>query len=130
RAQFFHSYLFAWLFWVGLSLGALVIVMLQFLTGGQWGLAIRGLSIAAFRTLPLMIILFLPVLLGLHQIYGWSNGANGEVAGYHHKAEYLNIPFFTARSIFYFAVLGTIAFMLRRRAEEQRKQSVAALSAG
>jgi hypothetical protein len=130
RTQFFHSYLFAWLFWVGLSLGALVIVMLQFLTGGQWGLAVRALSVAAFRTLPLMILLFLPVLLGLHQIYGWSNGANGEVAGYHHKAKYLNIPFFTARSILYFVVLVTMAFMLRRRAEERREQSVAALSAG
>ncbi len=48
RAQFFHSYLFAWLFWTGLSLGALVLVMMQFLTGGQWGLAVRSLAVAAF----------------------------------------------------------------------------------
>src|SRR5947209_6915029 len=130
QAQFFQSYLFAWLFWVGLSLGALVIVMMQFLTGGQWGLAVRVLSVAAFRTLPLMVILFLPIVLGLHHIYGWSNGANGEVVGYHHKAQYLNIPFFTARAIFYFVVLVAIAFTLRRRAEEHREQSVAALSAG
>ena len=41
--QFFRSYLFAWLFWSGLSLGSLVIVMMQFLTGGQWGAAIRSL---------------------------------------------------------------------------------------
>ncbi|MDQ6873314.1 MAG: hypothetical protein M3037_15125, partial [Gemmatimonadota bacterium] len=41
RPQFFHSYLFAWLFWSGLSFGALVILMMQFLTGGMWGLALR-----------------------------------------------------------------------------------------
>src|SRR4051812_17874613 len=82
RAQFFHSYLFAWLFWAGLSFGALVVVMMQFLTGGQWGMAVRPLSIAAFRTLPLMAALFLPVLLGLHEIYSWSNGLRGETEGY------------------------------------------------
>ena len=45
---------------------------MQVLTGGLWGLAVRGLATAAFRTLPLMALLFLPVLLGLHDIYGWS----------------------------------------------------------
>ena len=114
RTQFFHSYLFAWLFWSGFPFGALVILMMQFLTGGQWGLALRNLSLAACRTLPLVALLFIPVLLGLHQIYGWSNGANGEAPGYHHKAQYLNIPFFTARSVFYFVVLGGIALLLRR----------------
>src|SRR5215212_5990290 len=69
RAQFFHSYLFAWLFWTGLSLGALTVVMMQYLTGGQWGLAVRGLAVAAFRTLPLMALLFVPILLGIHHIY-------------------------------------------------------------
>ncbi len=114
HAQFFHSYLFAWLFWSGLSFGALVIVMMQFLTGGQWGLATRGLSTAAFRTLPLMALLFLPILFGVHHIYRWANGDRGETPGYHHKAQYLNLPFFTARSAFYFAVLIVIGVLLRR----------------
>ncbi len=111
---FFHSYLFAWLFWTGLSLGALVIVMMQFLTGGQWGLAIRGLSTAAFRTLPLMAVLFLPVLLGVHHIYSWSNGDPGDTGSYHHKAQYLNVPFFAGRGIFYFAVLIAFGLLLYR----------------
>ncbi len=114
RTQFFQSYLIAWLFWCGLSLGALVIVMMQFLSGGLWGLAIRNFSTAGFRTLPWMAVLFLPVLLGVHQIFGWSNGANGEAPGYHHKAQYLNVPFFTARALVYFCVLIAIAFILRR----------------
>ena len=62
HAQFFESYLFAWLFWCGLSLGALVIVMMQFLTGGLWGLAIRRLSEAAFMALPVIALLFAPIL--------------------------------------------------------------------
>ncbi len=114
RAQFFHSYLFAWIFWSGLPLGALVIVMMQFLSGGKWGLAVRNLSTAAYRTLPLMALLFLPVIFGLRDIFGWANGERGEARGYHHKAEYLNAPFFTARAVFYFVVIGIIGALLRR----------------
>lgn len=133
HAQFFHSYLFAWLFWAGLPFGALVIVMMQNLTGGQWGVAVRGLSTAAFRTLPLMALLFLPVLLGLHDIYPWASGERGETSGYHHKAQYLNIPFFTARAVFYFVVLIAFAVLLRRWSLAGRKtvpRGVTALSAG
>jgi hypothetical protein len=114
HTQFFRSYLFAWLFWSGLSFGALVIAMMQFLTGGIWGRAVRGLATAAFRTLPLMSLLFLPVLIGVHDIFGWANGANGETSGYHHKAQYLNVPFFTVRAVFYFVVICVIGALLRR----------------
>ncbi|MGI9087407.1 MAG: hypothetical protein ACR2HH_06655 [Chthoniobacterales bacterium] len=114
RTQFFQSYLIAWLFWSGLSFGALVIVMMQFLTGGLWGLAVRNFSTAAYRTIPWMAALFLPVLLGVHRIFGWSNGARGEAPGYHHKAQYLNVPFFTARALVYFIALIVVAFLLRK----------------
>jgi hypothetical protein len=122
RAQFFHSYLFAWLFWLGLSLGALVVVMMQNLTGGWWGLAVRNLCFAAIMTLPLLFLLFVPLIFGLHQIYAWSNGV---LIGLH-KREYLSVPFFIARSVFYFAVLLVFAFALRRRWREYPT----ALSAG
>ncbi len=113
-AQFFHSYLFAWLFWTGLAFGTLVILMMQTLTGGMWGAAVRNLCLAALTTLPLMALLFVPVLLGVHQIYGWSNGANGEAPGYQHKAQWFNLPFFTARSIVYFAIFIALALLVRR----------------
>src|SRR6185503_8120148 len=69
RAQFFRSYLFAFSFWTGISVGSLALLMLQHLTGGGWGLVIRRVLEAATRTLPVMAILFLPVILGAHDIY-------------------------------------------------------------
>lgn len=129
HAQFFHSYLFAWLFWVGLSLGALVIVMMRSLTGGLWGWAIQNLCQAAFMTLPLLVLLFAPLLFGLHYVYPWSNGIFDPAHGFHHKQQYLNVPFFIARSIFYFAVLLLFAFLLRRRLREEPLVSPVALSA-
>ena len=126
-AQFFHSYLFAWLFWSGLSLGALVILMMHSLTGGKWGDALRSLTSAAGATFPVMALLFLPVLFGLHEIYGWANGLFGE--GVHeHKAKYLTAPFFIARSIFYLVLLIGIGQFLRRWS--QVPQKLGALSAG
>ncbi len=124
RGQFFHSYLFAWLFWSGLSFGALVVLMMQFLTGGLWGLALRNFALAALATVPLMALLFLPVLLGLRDIYPWTHGLLAETGGYHHKAQWLSIPFFTARSLFYFAVLVTVALLLRRWALAQSNPKI------
>src|SRR2546421_12380638 len=75
RAQFFHSYLVGFIFWSGITLGSLALLMLQHLTGGVWGLVIRRVLEASTRTLPLMIILFIPVILGLKQIYPWTSSA-------------------------------------------------------
>src|SRR5882724_897904 len=73
RAQFFHAYLVGFIFWIGITLGSAALLMLQHLTGGAWGLIMRRVLEAATRTLPLMLILFLPILFGLNQIYSWTN---------------------------------------------------------
>ena len=69
RDQFFRSYLFAFSFWAGISIGSLALLMLQHLTGGGWGLVIRRVLEAATRTLPLVLILFVPIVLGAHRLY-------------------------------------------------------------
>ena len=115
REQFFHSYLFAFSFWAGISVGSLALLMLQHLTGGGWGLVIRRVLEAATRTLPLMLILFVPIVLGARRIYSWTNG---QVLAEHpvlsEKAKYLNLSFFTARAAVYFAVWLALAFFLNR----------------
>src|SRR6059058_6442069 len=64
RAQFFHAYLVGFIFWIGIALGSLALLMLQHLTGGAWGLVIRRVLEASTRTLPLLIILFVPIAFG------------------------------------------------------------------
>src|SRR5256885_15983690 len=73
RAQFFHSYLVGFIFWAGMTLGSLALLMLQHLTGGVWGLVIRRVLEAATRTLPLILILFVPIIVGLRLIYPWTS---------------------------------------------------------
>jgi hypothetical protein len=115
RAQFFHSYLFAFGFWAGISIGSLALLMLQHLTGGGWGLVIRRVLEASTRTLPLMLILFVPIVLGAHWIYSWTH--QEELAKHPvllEKSKYLNLPFFTVRAAIYFAIWLALAFFLNR----------------
>src|SRR5437879_12549700 len=69
RRQFFHSYLFAFSFWAGISVGSLALLMLQHLTGGGWGLVIRRVLDGSTRTLPLVLLLFRPNVLDHYCVY-------------------------------------------------------------
>src|SRR5215203_3604163 len=73
RRQVFQSYLIGWTFWTGIAVGSIALLMLQHLTGGGWGLVIRRVLEAATRTLPVMAILFIPVIIGSHYLYPWTN---------------------------------------------------------
>jgi hypothetical protein len=115
RAQFFQSYLFAYLFWIGIPTAGIALVGLHHLVGGGWGFAIQRILEAAARTLPLMILLFLPFAFGMSDLFIW---ARPEVlagdALLRHKAPYLNVPFFWVRAAGYFAVWGFFTFQLTR----------------
>jgi hypothetical protein len=114
RAQFFHAYLVGFIFWIGITIGSLALLMLQHLTGGAWGLIIRRVLEAATRTLPLMLILFIPVLVGLNQIYPWTNrAAMDQVPALREKAaHYLNPALFMTRAALYFAIWSLMALVL------------------
>jgi hypothetical protein len=116
RGQFFRSYLFAFSFWSGISIGSLALLMLQHLTGGGWGFVIRRVLEAATRTLPLMLLLFLPIIAGAHWLYPWTHAE--EIAKSPALVEktrlYLNLQFFVVRAAIYFAIWLLLAFFLNR----------------
>jgi len=118
-AMFLQSYLFAYLFTLGLSLGSMAILMLQYLTGGDWGVVIRRVLESAMRTLPWLAAGFLPVALGARALYVWARPAQAAAQGLDFRTEYLNLPFFIARAVFYFAVWLVMAHLLDRWSREQ-----------
>jgi len=73
REMFFRSYLLAYVFWIGIALGCLAILMLQHLSGGAWGLVIRRVLESGTRTLPLMAVLFVPIIFGMGYLYEWTH---------------------------------------------------------
>src|SRR5947207_10969032 len=113
RAQFFHAYLVGFIFWTGITLGSLALLMLQHLTGGAWGLVIRRVLEASTRTLPLILILFIPIIIGLKLIYPWtSSELMNSVESLKEKASYLSPGFFIIRAAIYFAFWSVCAWAL------------------
>lgn len=101
--QFYRSYLWAYLFVVALSAGPLAWLMLQYLTGGAWGVVIRRPCEAAARTMPLVALMFLPILVGIPNLYPWAHASQMAAdAVMRHKQPYLNVPFFVIRAAVYF----------------------------
>src|SRR5215510_14681187 len=100
---FFRGYLLGYMFWMNLSLGCLGLVMMHNLTGGDWGHATRRALEAGTRTLPLMLLLFLPIFLTTQNLwhadlYEWANPehvAHDKVLM--QKAFYLNSNAFSLR---------------------------------
>jgi hypothetical protein len=94
--------------------------MLHHLVGGAWGFGIRRILEAATRTLPLMLLLFVPILFGIHSLYVWSHP---EVVAADHalqeKRAYLNVPFFIVRAAVYFVTWIVVAFFLNRWSAQQ-----------
>jgi hypothetical protein len=120
--QFFIAYLMAFLFWLGVSLGGMALWMLHNQTGGAWGWVIRRLLEAATRTLPLLALLFLPLLLGLDYLYVWIDPHSIQDPHVRHLVEhkepYLNVPFFLVRAVAYFAIWLGVAWRLNRWSTE------------
>lgn len=111
--QFYRSYLVAYLWVLGPTLGCMALLMVHHLSGGAWGLGVRRLLEAAARTLPLTVLLFVPVVLGMTHLYTWTHD---DVVRKDpillHKASYLNTNFFLIRAAIYFAVWGALTFIL------------------
>src|SRR4051812_48651782 len=70
--DFFHGYLVAFLMFMGLTLGSIGLGLLVSVVGGRWGEVVRPIIAAGAKAVPLMAVLFLPLLLGLKEIYPWA----------------------------------------------------------
>ncbi len=109
-AQFFLAYLTSFVFWLSIALGGLFFTMLHHLTGAKWSTVLRRLSESTASTMPLMLILFVPILFGLHELYHWSHAEVFDPASpsfdelLKKKEAFLNVPFFLIRAAIYFAV--------------------------
>ncbi len=103
---FLRGYLIAYMFWTGLSLGCLALLMVQYLTGGLWGLVIRRFLEAGAKGLPLMAVLFLPILVFRTHLYGWM------LEPLKANQWYLNTPNWIIRYVLYFVIWLLLLYAL------------------
>ena len=117
--QFYRSYLVSWILWLSVAAGCLAILMLHHLSRGAWGVMIRRVLEAAARTLPLLAILFIPIVLGLEEIYVWARPEAAADELIQHKAIYLNPTAFVFRSVVYLGIWSLFAYGLSRLSHRQ-----------
>jgi hypothetical protein len=122
-----RSYLVSYLFWIALGAGSLSITMLHHLTGGAWGLLIRRPMEAAAMTLPLLALFFLPIALGVSELYPWAR-TSGHIPHLGDKRAYLNVPFFLIRACVYFALWSALAWIIGPGSRAQDRTEDQAIS--
>jgi hypothetical protein len=125
------SYLAAFIFFTGLSLGSLALMLLHLLTGGAWGLKLRAQLLGAARGLVLQALLAVPILVGLHTLYPWAQGRGGAVNPMlAAQSWYLNPGCFIARTVVYFALwIATLTLLGRLLVSSARSVALRRLAA-
>jgi hypothetical protein len=123
---FLRAYLVGFWFWFGMGAGCLLLLMTQYLTGGAWGVMIRRPLEAGAKTLYVMWLLFLPLLIGVHQLYWWSTPQGQADPRIHFKHYYLNIEFLWIRWLIYGVIWLGPTYLLCKwsRLEDETKSTV------
>jgi hypothetical protein len=128
--QFFFSWLVSFLFFLSLAVGGLFFVLIQYASQGSWGIVVRRIGETVFATIPVMAVLFVPVLFGLHDLYSWSvPGAADHDALLQWKSPFLNVRFFLVRAAIYFGCWSVIALLYYGLSRRQDTTGDAAVSA-
>lgn len=118
REQALRSWLLGFIFWGGIGIGSLGLLILQYLTGGAWGVVIRRIAEAGSRTLPVIFILFLPLILGIRSLYEWTHPhPNDEILN--HRGAFLSWEWWFARAVVYFVLFYIMQRLLNNWSKEQ-----------
>ena len=128
--QFFLNYMTSFFFWLSIALGAMFFTMLHHITNAHWSTVLRKISEAIAGNMPLMLILFIPILFGIHELFHWSHPeavAADELL--QKKSPYLNVPFFLIRALVYFTVWIVFSYLLRKVSAQQDQMPSEALTA-
>ena len=129
---FYQAYMYGWMFWMAVTLGCFVFLLLTNITRATWGFPILRLMEAGSKLLPFMGILFLPIIfnayMGSHSIYPWADYAAAHAdEKMAHRYAYMNPTAWMFRTVLYFGLYSLIAFVLARMSNDQDKTRNAGL---
>jgi hypothetical protein len=116
--QFYFSYLIGWTFCLSLAVGGLFFLFFQHLTRAEWSVVVRRIPEALVWTFPMLFVLGIPIVFGMHDLYHWTHEElyiegtpeyDEILAG---KRAYLNTPFWLVRMVFYFGAWSLVSYKL------------------
>jgi hypothetical protein len=127
--QLCFSYLVAFMYFLSLALGGLFFVLVQHASRAGWSVVVRRIAENVMGTIPVMAVLFLPVLFGVGRLYEWSHAeAVAQDPVLLGKAGYLGVTFFGLRAAIF---IGTWVYMARwflRRSVDQDETGQASIT--
>ncbi len=116
--QFYFSYIVGWSFCLSIAIGALFFLLINHLTRSRWSVVIRRIPEALIWSFPLLALLSIPILIGMHDLFHWTHADLYDPADSHYdpvlagKRGYLNTPFFLVRLGVYFVAWTAISYRL------------------
>lgn len=118
--QGLRSWLLGYIFWGGIGLGCLGILMLQYLTGGAWGVVTRRILEAGSRTLPILVLMFVPLAIGVYtrQFFEWTHLPPTDHI-MQHRGVFMTTWFWIVRSVIYFFLFGVMVSLLDKWSRDQ-----------
>src|SRR3954466_2628491 len=128
-SQLAQSLLIGFWFCLGLSLGCLSLLMLQHMTGGQWGLVSRRIYEAGARLLPFCLVLFIPIAVLAPRLYVWARPEGQALHAIHARGAYMSTLWFDIRAVIYFAIWLFCMWNLDRWSAAQDRGEVAVTEA-
>lgn len=111
--QFYQSYFYGWVFWLTFTMGCFGWQLLHNIIRGSWGRPVIRIWEAGAKMLPVMFLLYIPILIGQHHLYPWADAARVQAdPKLLHRAGYMNPTYVAARTIVYFGFWSFIAYFL------------------
>ncbi len=121
--QFYHSYLVAFMFWLSIALGGMFFVLLHHLVSATWSVIIRRIVECVMMNFPLLIVCFIPIYFGLHDLFHWTHADEvAKDALLQQKSSYLNSDFFLLRAIIFLSIWTILTTLLYKISLKQDKK--------
>ena len=117
---FLRSWLFSFMFWLGLTTGSMLLLFLQYVSGGNWGRLGRRIWEAAASNLWLMFLFWIPIVIGMKTdvLYSWTHMTPQEL-GPDKVKYYLNPTLFIVRGVICFAIWGILIWRMIRWSQRE-----------
>lgn len=126
--EFFQIYLWAFVWATALPLGSLALLMIYHTTGGRWSEPLVEPARRAAACSPVLILLFLPLGLGMSQLYPWAQQTTVAAEPlWQHRGAYMNPTGFWLRSLGALLIWSYLAWRLQTRVSTPAIQKTASV---
>lgn len=120
----FFDYLWIFTFLISIAVGSLGLVALEYMVGATWSTPFRRVFEITASMVPYLIILAIPLFFGLHDLFHWTHEdvvkADKVLTS---KEPYLNVQFFTIRTVVILLIWLLFYMFLTRNSEKQDETS-------